>query len=159
MHVHALPFRLAADREADWEERATRRTVQRHTCPMRISKGDQELPQTRLAFLLTLLLRGVLYGLGASALAALYASFVSQRGWDGMVSALNVAGTGLWVLAGIFVWGAFQSQGQEAGDRARVGQGTPAVALPFKDVLLALIAGSVCFGLIWVGNVLGASRG
>lgn len=29
------------------------------------------MPQTRLAFLLTLLLRGVLYGLGASALAAL----------------------------------------------------------------------------------------
>ncbi|MDV6373093.1 hypothetical protein [Deinococcus arenicola] len=111
------------------------------------------MPQTRLAFFLTLLLRGVLYGLGASVLAALCAYFVTQRGWNGTASALNIAGIILWILGGSFIGGAFTGHGQEVGDRARVGQATAQFNWPLKDALLALIAGSVCFLLMWVGNL------
>ncbi len=126
---------------------------------MRGLKKGLSTPQTRTASLLTLLLRGVLYGLGASALAPLYAHFVSRRGWDGAAAALNGAGTILWCLGAAFGWGAFGSHGQEMSKKARVGQATAPLVLPFKDLLLALIAGSVCFGLIWAGNVLTASGG
>ncbi|OLV19488.1 hypothetical protein [Deinococcus marmoris] len=121
---------------------------------MQRSKRSSVTPQTRLAFFFTLLLHGVLYGLGASVLAALFAYFVTQRGWDGTVSALNIAGVVLWSLSGIFAWGAFDGHGQEVGDRARVGQSAAAFVWPLKDMLLALIAGSVCFLLIWAGNLL-----
>ncbi|MBB5364741.1 hypothetical protein [Deinococcus humi] len=127
--------------------------------PIRGFKKGLSAPQTRTASILILLLRGVLYGLGASALAALYAHFVSQRGWNGTAAALNGTGTILWCLGAAFGWGAFGTHGQEMGKRARVGQATAPLALPFKDMLLALIAGSVCFGLIWAGNVLAASGG
>ena len=43
------------------------------------------------------------------------------------------------------------------GKKARLGQASAPLQLPFKELLLALIAGSVCFGLIWAGNVLAAS--
>lgn len=112
------------------------------------------MPQSRLVFFSLLVLRGFLYGFGASVLAGLFAHFVTHRGWDGIASALNGAGTILWILGASFMWGAFSGSGREVDARARVGQSTAQFTWPLKDTLLALIAGSICFLLLWIGNVL-----
>ncbi|GGL82349.1 hypothetical protein GCM10010840_20090 [Deinococcus aerolatus] len=54
---------------------------------------------------------------------------------------------------------AFEGRRQEVSDRGRVGRAAALFAWPFKDMRLALIAGSVCVGLICLGNVLIVATG
>lgn len=128
--------------------------ISRHTGVMtQVRKGEAREPSLALS-LLALLARGVVYGLGASVAAALFAYVVLERGWAGMASALNLPGILLWVLAGSLFQGAFVAKDVHVYNRGRLGLGSSSMTWPFAPALVAFIAGSTCFVLMWLGTSL-----
>ncbi|UQN05581.1 hypothetical protein [Deinococcus sp. QL22] len=105
--------------------------------------------QSRGQAMAELLVRGSLYGLGAAAVGA---GLGSALGLTGALEGLNWAGILLWILAGLMVKGSFGTAAAEAAGRGRLGQGTRRAELPFAPMLLALVAGGVCFVMAWLLN-------
>ncbi|ANE44027.1 hypothetical protein [Deinococcus puniceus] len=108
-------------------------------------------PQSRWQAAAELAGRGILYGLGAAAVGA-GLGYALGRGLPGALAGLNWAGIVLCLLAGLMIKGSFDTSAAEAAGRGRLGQGTRRAELPFAPMLLALVAGGVCFVLAWLFN-------
>jgi len=105
--------------------------------------------QSRGQAIAELLVRGSLYGVGATALGA-GGGYLRGHGLAGALDGLNWAGFALWMLAGLITYGSMGTSGAEVEARSRLGEATRPDGLPFASILLALIAGSVCFVVAWL---------
>lgn len=104
--------------------------------------------QSRGQAVAELLWRGSLYGLGAAALSAGLGYWRGQT-LAGALDGLNWGGILLWVLAGAMIYGSIGTSSAEVELRSRLGEATKLDTLPFAPMLLALIAGGVCFLVAW----------
>ncbi|THF66023.1 hypothetical protein E7T06_20950 [Deinococcus sp. Arct2-2] len=104
--------------------------------------------QSRGQAVAELLVRGSLYGVGAAALSA-GLGYLRGQTLAGALDGLNWAGILLWILAGAMIYGSIGTSSAEVELRSRLGEGTKLDALPFAPMLMALIAGCVCFLVAW----------
>lgn len=106
-------------------------------------------PQSRGQAIAEVLVRGSLYGVGATALGA-GIGYLRGHGLAGVLDGLNWAGFAMWMLAGLITYGSMGTSGAEMEARSRLGEAIRTDGLPFAPILLALIAGSVCFVVAWL---------
>lgn len=105
--------------------------------------------QSRARAVVELLVRGTLYGGGAAALGA-GVGYLLGHTLNGALDGLNWAGFALWMLAGLMTYGSMGTSGAETVARSRLGEAARTDGLPFASILMALIAGSVCFVAAWL---------
>lgn len=119
---------------------------------MSVDRGESDRDegiQSRSAALLSLLVRGLLWGLAATLVSGVAGYLLATRNRAGILTGLNWGGTVLWMLAGAFIWSEMQLGQRENSLRGLVGQSGSLPQLPWAQSLVVFLAGTVCFLAWW----------